>query len=223
MAKVKNATKAKINPNSLTHLPARQAGGKNRLSKIRFPLNRVAPVLAIITLLILLYFKKSWFVVAWVNNRPITRFEFNRQLEQQYGKNVLESSINQELINQEAKKQKVNISDEEIQENIEKIEKSLSGQISLDDALKAQGITREQLSNDMKLQLTIEKLVGQGIEISDEEITEYFKENKEFLTATEEGKQKEEAINSLRQQKISEKFQEWLENLRNEVKILRFI
>jgi len=75
----------------------------------------------------------------------------------------------------------------------------------------------------MKLQLTIEKLVGQGIEISDEEITEYFKENKEFLTATEEGKQKKEAINSLRQQKISEKFQEWSENLRNEVKILRFI
>jgi len=184
---------------------------------------QIAIVLAIIALLILLYFKKSWFIVAWVNNRPITRFEFNHQLERQYGKQVLESLINQELINQEAKKQKINITDEQIQENIEEIEKGLSGQISLDDALKAQGITREQLNSDMKLQLTIEKLVSQGIEISDKEIAEYFKENKELFTATEESKQKEEAINNLRQQKISEKFQGWLENLRDKVKIFRFI
>jgi len=184
---------------------------------------QIVTILAIIALLILLYFKKSWFVVAWVNNRPITRFEFNHQLEQQYGKKVLESLINQELINQEAKKQKINITDEQIQENIEKIEKSLSGQISLDDALKAQGITREQLNSDMKLQLSIEKLVSQGVEISNEEIAEYFKENKELFTATEEGKQREEAINSLRQQKINEKFQGWLENLHNTAKILRFI
>ena len=204
MAKVKNAIKAKIDFKALKR-------------------HQIVPILAIIALLIFLYFKKSWFVVAWVNNRPITRLEFNHQLEQQYGKQVLESLINQKLINQEAKKQKINITDEQIQENIEKIEKSLSGQISLDDALKAQGITREQLNSDMKMQLTIEKLVSQGIEISDEEIAEYFKENKELFTATEEGKQKEEAINSLRQQKISEKFQKWLENLSNTAKILRFI
>ena len=184
---------------------------------------QIVSILAIIALFALLYFKKSWFVVAWVNNRPITRFEFNHQLEQQYGKKVLESLINQKLINQEAKKQKINITDEQIQESIDKIEKSLSGQISLDDALKAQGITREQLKSDMKLQLTIEKLVSQGIEISDEEIAEYFKENKELFTATEEGKQKEEAINNLRQQKINKKFQGWLENLHNTAKILRFI
>jgi len=184
---------------------------------------QIVSILAIIALLTLLYFKKSWFVVAWVNNRPITRLEFNHQLEQQYGKKVLESLINQKLINQEAKKQKINITDEQIQESIDKIEKSLSGQISLDDALKAQGITREQLKSDMKLQLTIEKLVSQGIEISDEEIAEYFKENKELFTATEEGKQKEEAINNLRQQKINKKFQGWLENLHNTAKILRFI
>ena len=184
---------------------------------------QIVSILAIIALFALLYFKKSWLVVAWVNNRPITRFEFNHQLEQQYGKKVLESLINQKLINQEAKKQKINITDEQIQESIDKIEKSLSGQISLDDALKAQGITREQLKSDMKLQLTIEKLVSQGIEISDEEIAEYFKENKELFTATEEGKQKEEAINNLRQQKINKKFQGWLENLHNTAKILRFI
>jgi len=204
MVKVKNATKTKINFKAL----------KKR---------QIVSILAIIALFALLYFKKSWFVVTWVNNRPITRFEFNHQLEQQYGKKVLESLINQKLINQEAKKQKINITDEQIQENIGKIEKSLSGQISLDDALKAQGITREQLKSDMKLQLTIEKLVSQGIEISDEEIAEYFKENKELFTATEEGKQKEEAINNLRQQKINEKFQGWLEDLHNTAKILRFI
>ena len=204
MVKTKNANKRKIDFKAL----------KKR---------QIVPVLAVIGLLTLLYFKKSWFVVAWVNNRPITRFEFNHQLEQQYGKKVLESLINQKLINQEAKKQKINITDEQIQESIEKIEESLSGQISLDDALKAQGITREQLNSDMKLQLTIEKLVSQGIEISDEEIAGYFKENKELFTATEEGKQKEEAINNLRQQKINEKFQGWLENLNNAAKILRFI
>jgi len=206
MVKIKSAAKAKISFKTLKK--------PHRVGVI---------VLAIIALLSLLYLKKSWFVVAWVNNRPITRFEFNRQLGQQYGKQVLESLINQKLINQEAKKQKINITDDQIQKNIEKIEKSLSGQISLDDALEAQGITREQLNSDMKLQLTIEKLVSQGIEINDEEIAEYFKENKEFFTATEEGKQKEEAINNLRQQKINERFQEWLENLNNTAKILRFI
>lgn len=188
-----------------------------------FPIKKIILALAIIILAGLVYFKKNWFIAAWVNKQPITRAELNNQLNQQYGKQVLESIINKKLIAQEAKKQNIKISDQEIQDAIGKIEKSLSGQTSLDDALKAQGVTRQQLEKDMRLQLTIEKIVGKDIKISDQEISDYIKQNEKLLTATKEAEQQKEASSNLRQQKISKKFQEWLKNLQDKAKISRFI
>ncbi len=61
----------------------------------------------LIALLALGFLFKEWFVVAVVNNRPITRLALDRDLEKQGGKQILESKISEMLVLDEAKKQKV--------------------------------------------------------------------------------------------------------------------
>ncbi len=189
----------------------------------KVPLYKAAPFLALVALLLFLYLKKDWFIVALINKHPITRVEFNRQLQKQYGNQVLETMVNQELIEQEAKKNKIKVSDEEIEKNIKKIEESLQGKYSLDDLLASQGITREELKKSIRIQLIAEKLIGKEIQVSDEEIEDYLKNNQEFLQSSGEAEQREEAKENLFRRKVNEKFQGWLEKIRQEAKIFKFI
>jgi len=216
--RIKKMVKKKTSP-----LKKKLAPISKKIKVKKIPLYRFAPFLALIALLLFLYLKKDWFIVALINKHPITRVEFNRQLEKQYGNQVLETMVNQELIKQEAKKNKIKISDEEIEKNIQKIKESLQGRYSLDDLLASQGITREELKKSIRIQLIAEKLIGKEIQISDEEIENYLENNQDFLQSTEEAEQREEAKESLFRLKVNEKFQEWLEKIRQEAKIFKFI
>jgi len=131
--------------------------------------------------------------------------------------------INEELIKQAAKDQKIVISQEKIDEEMAKIEKSLPEGMSLDQALQMQGMSRENLEEQMRLQLAIEEILAPKIQITDEELKQYIEENKDYFSATEEAKIKEEAQESLRQQKLNQNFQSWLQELTEKAKINRWL
>jgi len=179
----------------------------------------------VIVLLGVFIFLRNWFIVATVNYRPITRFTLDRELEKQLGEQILEMKVTEILIQQEAKKQGVRVSKEEINEKIKEIEDQLALQSqNLDDILALQKQTRKDLENDLKNQILAERLVNKNIEISDEEIEAYFNTNKDFYpegTTSEE--KKEEIKEILSQQELNEKFQSWLDNIKKEAKIKYFV
>jgi len=70
----------------------------------------------VLAVLSALYFARSLFVVALVNNRPISRWSFNRDLQKAAGEQILNNKIAEMLVLQEGQKQKIDISDEEIDE-----------------------------------------------------------------------------------------------------------
>ena len=179
--------------------------------------------LAIIIVGFLLYQNRDLFIVATVNNRPISRQHFNQQLESQYGQQVLETMINEELIKQAAKDQKIVISQEKIDEEMAEIEKSLPEGMNLDQALQMQGMSRENLEEQMRLQLAIEEILAPKIQITDEELKQYIEENKDYFSATQEAQIKEEAQEGLRQQKLNKNFQTWLQELTEKAKINRWL
>lgn len=189
------------------------------------PASRIILVITVVILISLLLYFKNIFIAAMVNNQPITRWSIDRELEKQGGQQVLEAKITEALILQEGQKQKINISQADIDEEIKKIEEQVKGQgQDLDSLLKLQGQTREGLVKQIKMKLIVEKIIGRDLQISDEKVKEYFDQNKTIYPkgTTFEAK-KDEIKTQLFQQEMATKFQTWLEDIKKQAKIYYFL
>lgn len=181
-----------------------------------------------VALLALGYFFRSLFVVALVNGQPITRLAVVNGLEKQQGKQALDNLITEAVILQEAKKQGVATSQDEINEEISKIEEQITNQgMQLDEALAAGGMTRDDLIRKITIQKSLEKLLADKIKVSDQEVDDYLIAN---AASFAQDQLKEENKDSLRQsvkdqlsrQKLSTAFQDWTTDVRSKAKILYF-
>ncbi|SYX87045.1 SurA N-terminal domain-containing protein [Paenibacillus alvei] len=118
-------------------------------------------------------------VVASVGSHKITRAEWNRELEQQYGGLVLEQMLTNQAAEQEAKSLGVEVTSEEVTREIKRQMKGYESEEAYYQAMKEQlGMSPEQLSQDMRNQLLLEKIATYGIDISDADIDEYMREHK---------------------------------------------
>jgi parvulin-like peptidyl-prolyl isomerase len=182
-------------------------------------------LLLIFALGFFLFYFKSLFVAATVNNAPITRWELIKELEKQGGEQVLGRLVAKSLILQEAKRKKVEITKEQIDEEIETIKNSLENQgVSFEDALASQGQTEKDLRESILMRKIVETILGPDIKVEDEEIEKYFEENKSFLGEEADLKSNREQIkNVLFQQKLTKKYQAWIGGLQKEAKIKYFV
>jgi len=182
-------------------------------------------VIVVVAILAILYFLKSLFIVALVNNRPISRFGFDRALEKQGGQQVLNNIVTEMLINQEAQKQNVTASQANLDQKYTEIDNQLKAQgQSLEAALTAQGQTRADFDSQMKTQIVLEKMLGKDISVSDQEVSDYFTKNKASFAKDATLASETASIKSaLLQQKLSEKLQPWLQDLQSKAKILYFL
>jgi len=180
----------------------------------------VGVVVIIIVLVLggLFIFKKNWFVVAMVNNRPITSVELYQRLNQRYGKDVLEGLIEEKLIYGEAAKQKVTVSSKEIDDRLAEVEKQLGGKEALDAALAAQGVSLQQVKGQIRIQLIVEKILGKDIQVSSTDIANFIKDN-----PTAKGLSQDQIKQQVRSQKVNEKAASWLNDLKKKAKIVKFI
>lgn len=169
-----------------------------------------------------LFYFRNRFIVAVVNGQPITRFGLINELEKQSGKKTLESLIIKTLIFQEAKKQKISVSKDEVNQEISKLEESFSSQgQDFNQTLEAQGVTLIQLKEQIEIQKIVEKLVSGSVKVADEEVEKYLEENKDLFpegTSTEDVKT--EARQQLENQRLSEEIQTWIESIKNSAKII---
>ena len=179
---------------------------------------------AFLLLLLFLYLGRSLFVAAMVGGRPVSRLAVVKELEKQQGKNTLENLITKELILQEARKQNINISDEEVAGEIDKIKASVEAQgQTLDAALALQGQTIENLQENVRIQKTLEKMLENDVQVSEEEMSKYFAENKSIYGDAKYEDLKEDIKSQLKQEKLSTAFQTWIEKLRSDTRIIYFL
>jgi foldase protein PrsA len=167
------------------------------------------------------YFIKNSLIAATVNGKTIWRYSLVRQLEKYYGANMLNTSIEQELIKQEAKNKKIEITKEEVAAKIKEIETSMasSGQ-TLDEALKESGMTRKDLEENYRLNLLIEKILSERIQVTDEEVQKYIDDNSEsFPEGTDMESVKTIIVEQLKQQKMSTEYQSFINELKEKADI----
>jgi len=187
--------------------------------KIKTPIIIAAAIILILAGLI--YYFKNQFIVAVVNGQPISRLALIRQLEKQSGKSVLDSIITKTLVIQEAQKQGVKVTEEQIDEQINKIKENLKAQgQNLDELLKMDNMSQVDFRKEIKLQKMLEELVGKDASVSAEEIQAFIKENKSYFPeGTTEEEMKKTAEEQLKQQNLSSKVQKWLSDLREKAQI----
>jgi hypothetical protein len=196
---------------------------RNLFSKI----NKKQVILAIVLLLLfnLLYFGKSLFVAAVVNNQPIWRISLISELEKQGGKTIIENIIDKKLVAQEASKQGIKITKEDLDKELLAIDELMKGQgLSLDQALSIRGQTKEDLVEQIKFQKTVEKLFEGKINVTDQEIADYYKQNIDLFDKTMTFEQlKPDIKQQVFQQKLSTEYTTWLQGLRDSSKIFYWV
>lgn len=132
--------------------------------------------------------KKEEVVVAKVNNEVITKDDLYEILVKQNGEQLLNSLISEKIINIEAEKQKIEVSEEDIQKEIDKIAGNYGGEEAFNQAIQYYGYTLEDIKNDLAMNIKIKKLLEPSISISEEEMKNYFETNKETFNQEEEVK-----------------------------------
>ena len=135
-------------------------------------------------------------VVATVNGKEITHSELEKYYKSTVGDapqepspeqadivrlNVLRSMIDDEILQQRAAKLNLSASDEDVNAKLTEM-KALSTEEEFEKKLKERNLTLDDLRRDVRRQLTKTKLINKEIEskinITDAEITDYYKGNK---------------------------------------------
>jgi parvulin-like peptidyl-prolyl isomerase len=169
----------------------------------------------------LLYYFRSLFVAATINGEPVSRVALVQELEKQGGKQALNTIVTKTLVQQEARKQNVTVSDDEVNAELKKIEDNLKKQgQDLNQVLQIQGLTRDGLEEQIRLQKLVEKMVGKEVTVTDKEVDAYIEQNKaSYPEGTDLAKERPNISEQLKQQKLSERIQTWLEKLQKDAKI----
>lgn len=180
---------------------------------------------AVVAVAILLYVFRGLFIAAMVNGQPVTRLAVINQLEKQNGKQALSNLVVQDLIAQEASRRHISVSQADIDSQIKKIEDSLKGQgVTLDDALAARGLTKQDLTSQIKLQTLLTKMVGTTVKVTDDDVQAYIDKNQDSLPKDmSDDDIKKQVRSQLEQQQLQDKTQAFVADLQKKAKINYFV
>jgi len=179
----------------------------------------------VIVLAIFAFLFKGLFIAAIVNGQPISRLSVVSALEHQSGKQALSSLISEDLILQEANRRHINVSQSDIDSDIKKIETTLKSQgVTLDQALLARGLTRNDLVLQIKVQKLLTKIVGQNVKVTADDISSYIDKNKDTLPQDLSDDQlRSQVKQQLEQQQLQDKTQTLIADLQKKASIQYFV
>lgn len=148
-------------------------------------------------------------VVAKVGSETISKDELNELLVEQYGTAALDTLITNKMIEQESKKEKVTITDEEKAFELQALIDSYGGEEAFNLAMEENGMQQADIEKEVNQYITIKKLLEPRIKITDEEMKTYFDENKATYAEPEQVKAshilvKDEATAKEVQKKLAE-------------------
>jgi foldase protein PrsA len=124
--------------------------------------------------------------IAEVGGTKITKDDLYDSLVKMYGADAAESLIADKIVEKEAAKEKVQVTDKEIQEELDATIESYGGEEAYKSALESSSMTEADMKEEIKVYLETVKLLEPRIEITDEEIETYFNENKDTFATSEQ-------------------------------------
>ena len=186
---------------------------------------KLAVLLALVVIGSVLYLSRGYFIAATVNGELLYRPSVIGELEKRFGKQTLDSLVSDALINQEAKKNNITVSSEELDAEVKTIEDSVKAQgQDLDTLLTIQGMTRDELKKQVRTQKLVEKILGAKIEPTEAEVKDYMDKNKDLLPKDKKPDEiKTQVTQQLKQQKLGAEFQTWIADLKLNANIKYYV
>lgn len=154
----------------------------------------IAAVILVIVLVVVLFKSPQLFgtaqdkVVARINGEVITKDELYDVLVAQGGAEALDSLISNKIIDLELKKKGFEVTDADVDAELQKMIAQYGGQESFDQALASYGYTNSDIKKNIKMNLSATKLVGTDVVVTEEDMKAYFDQNKASLDVPEQVK-----------------------------------
>ena len=127
-------------------------------------------------------------IVAKVNDQTITKDDLYNIMVEQYGTQAIEYLISEKIIKSEIEKEKIEIDDAEVEAELSVVKNYYGSEDAFNQAIGEYGFDMEDIKNDIIMNLQIKKLMEGKVTVTDEDIDNYFKENKENFNQEEQVK-----------------------------------
>jgi hypothetical protein len=179
---------------------------------------------------LLIQYLNNDYSVAVVNGERVSKREYYKLLDQAYGESISETLIEYSLIRQEAKAEGIELSQEEVDEELQNTIDYVGGEESFEQLLATNGITRDDVIDQIELSLLTTKILTPTLEYTEDEVKEFFDEYSELIfpeetDALEEGElldydeYHEETEEVFINQQVEDMKSTWLTELKAEAKI----
>ncbi|KUK76049.1 MAG: PpiC-type peptidyl-prolyl cis-trans isomerase, partial [candidate division WS6 bacterium 34_10] len=145
---------------------------------------------SLMVLLLLIFFVIVDFGVQYLNNdysaavvngERITEREYYYRLDQAYGSAIVSQLIEETLIRQEAEKEGITVTEEEIQADLDEIVEQVGGQEQLDASLEAYNLTLDDLRRQIELDIISTKLLEPTLEYTEDDVKTFFEQYSEAI------------------------------------------
>ncbi|HEO8420207.1 peptidylprolyl isomerase [Niallia sp. FSL W8-0635] len=147
------------------------------------------PILAVVLVALIIgavYLTQRSETIATVDKEKITQEQLNEELNKQYGASVLNTMISNKVVDLEADKEKVKVTDKEIKAELDKMVEQYGGQDTFNMLLAQNGLTEDVFKEQIEQNLKVTKILEPSIEITDDEIKTYFEDNKASFDTPEQ-------------------------------------
>ncbi|MEW6080256.1 MAG: peptidylprolyl isomerase [Bacillota bacterium] len=125
-------------------------------------------------------------IIAMVNDEPITKDELLAELKNAGAQAELDRMISERLIMQEAAKMGVTVTEDRLQEEIDKIKEQFSSEWEYTTTLSYSNMTEDILKERLVLNLMVEEILKERVEVTEEQVRQYFEDNKDDFAQQEE-------------------------------------
>ncbi|THG89757.1 hypothetical protein AJ85_15160 [Alkalihalobacillus alcalophilus ATCC 27647 = CGMCC 1.3604] len=132
------------------------------------------------------YVSNSTNVLATVNGEKIKQDQVEQLVMAQHGATALETLITDKMIELEAKEQGITVTEDEMAAEMENYYEMYNGEEAFQEMLSQNGMSIEELENDIHYYLLTKKLMSSIIEVTEEETVAYFEENQEQFNQEEQ-------------------------------------
>lgn len=177
-------------------------------------------VLALFVIVALVGYKFKYLLVpAKVGNQPIFAWQYVQYMHNTYGKEAIQTLATQTLINQEISRSGVQVKQEDIQKEIDLIDQQASASGGINAMLAAQQMTMDQLRDQVRIQLAVKEILKDKISVTDAEVDDAFKKNRDFFKGVPEATAKLQVRDQLENQKFQTEAGAWLAEVRKNTQI----
>lgn len=179
---------------------------------------------------LLIQYLNNDYSIAVVNGERVSKREYYKLLDQAYGDSISQTLIEYALIEQEAETEGIELTEEELDAELQTTIDYVGGDEAFEQLLIDNGITREDVTDQIRLSLLTTKILTPTLEYTDEDVKAFFDEYSALIfpdeaAALEEGElldydqYADQTLETYINQKVEEGKAAWLDGLKAEATI----